>query len=147
MRDRGFPRHETMPKPSANVRFLNPPSLSPPAGYSHVATVSGGTLVFLSGQVATDREGKLVGPGDLAAQTRQVFENLRAGLAAAGTDFAHVVKLTYFLTDASQIAVVRGIRDEFVDRAHPPASTAVQIVRLVREDFLIEIDAVAAVPG
>ncbi len=147
MRDRGFPRRETMPKPSANVRFLNPPSLSPPAGYSHVAEVSGGTLVFLSGQVATDREGKLVGPGDLAAQTRQVFENLRAGLAAAGTDFAHVVKLTYFLTDASQIAVVRGIRDEFVDRAHPPASTAVQIVRLVREDFLIEIDAVAAVPG
>lgn len=136
-----------MPKPGENVRFHNPSTLAPPAGYSHVAEVSGGKLVFLSGQVATDRTGTLVGPRDLAAQTRQVFENLKAGLEAAGTDFAHVVKLTFYLTDASQIAVVRGIRDEFVDRTHPPASTAVQIARLVREEFLIEVDAVAAIPG
>ncbi len=136
-----------MTKPDSILRFLNPTTMAPPAGYSHVAEVSGGRLVFLSGQVATDREGKLVGPGDLAAQTRQVFENLKAGLEAVGTDFAHVVKLTYFLTDASQIAVVRGIRDMFVDPKHPPASTAVQIARLVREEFLIEVDAVAVVPG
>jgi enamine deaminase RidA (YjgF/YER057c/UK114 family) len=134
-----------MPNPS-EPRFLNPPTLAPPAGYSHVAEVPGGKIVFLSGQVATDRAGKLVGANDLGAQTRQVFENLKAGLEAAGTDFAHVVKLTYYLTDASKIAVVRGIRDEFVDVKHPPASTAVEIRRLVREEFLIEVDAVAAVP-
>lgn len=136
-----------MPSPTSTVRFVNPPTLAPPVGYSHVAEVSGGKLVFLSGQVAMDRNGTLVGAGDLAAQTMQVFENLKAGLEAAGTDFAHVVKLTFFLTDASQIGVVRGIRDGFVDVKHPPASTAVEIRRLVREEFLIEVEAVAVVPG
>lgn len=136
-----------MPKTSGTLRFLNPPTLAPPAGYSHVAEVSGGRIVFISGQVALDASGALVGPGDLAAQARQVFANLKAALEAAGTDFAHVVKLTYFLTDASKIGVVREVRDRFVDPTHPPASTAVEIRRLVREDFLLEIEAVAAVPA
>ncbi len=135
-----------MTKPDSDLRFLNPTTMAPPAGYSHVAQVSGGKLVFLSGQVATDRSGNLVGPNHLPAQTRQVFENLKAGLEAAGTDFAHVVKLTFYLTDISRIGVVREVRDRFVDARHPPASTAVEIRRLVREDFLIEVDAVAVVP-
>ncbi len=126
--------------------MLNPTALAPPAGYSHVAVASGGTLVFLSGQVALDRSGNLVGPNHLPAQTQQVFENLKAGLEAAGTDFAHVVKLTFYLTDVSRIGVVREVRDRFVDLQHPPASTAVEVRRLVREDFLIEVDAVAVVP-
>ncbi len=136
---------ETMPKRSA-VRFLNPPSLSPPAGYSHVAEVTGGRIVFISGQVALDAYGTLVGAGDVAAQAQQVFANLNAALEAAGTGFAHVVKLTYFLTDASKIGLVREVRDRFVDPAHLPASTAVEVRRLVREDFLLEIDAVAVIP-
>lgn len=135
-----------MPDPSANPRFLNPSTLAPPAGFSHVAEVTGGKLVFLSGQVALDRSGNLVGPNHLPVQTTQVFENLRAGLEAAGTDFAHVVKLTFYLTDISRIGIVREVRDRFVDPRHPPASTAVEIRRLVREEFLIEVDAVAAVP-
>jgi len=136
-----------MPNPRPTVRFLNPPTLPPPAGYSHVAEVSGGKLLFVSGQVALDRGGNLVGPNDLAAQTRQVFENLKAALEAAGTDFAHVLKLTFYLVDASKISAVREVRDRFVDTRHPPASTAVEIRRLVREDFLIEVDAVASVPA
>lgn len=136
-----------MPSRSPPIRFLNPPALSPPAGYSHVAEVTGGRLVFLSGQVAVDRSGTVVGPGDIAAQTRQVFLNLKAALEAAGTDFAHVAKLTFYLLDASKIAVVRGVRDEFVDTHHPPASTAVEVRRLVREEFLVEVDAVAVVPA
>ncbi len=136
-----------MPTPPASIRFLNPPALPPPAGYSHVAEVSGGRLVFVSGQVALDRAGNLVGPNDLAAQAQQVFTNLQAALEAAGTDFAHALKLTFYLVDASKIGVVRGVRDRFVDARHPPASTAVEIRRLVREDLLIEVDAVASVPG
>ncbi len=134
-----------MPHRESGPRFLNPPAMPPAAGYSHVAEASGGKLVFLSGQVPLDASGRLVGPGDLAAQTRQVFANLKTGLEAAGTDFAHVVKLSFFLTDISRIAVVRGIRDEFVNKEHPPASTAVEVKRLVREEFLIEVDAVAVV--
>ncbi len=135
-----------MPPPNDVIRFVNPPTLSPPAGYSHVAVVSGGRLVFVSGQVSVDASGKLVGPNDLAAQTRQIFANLKAALAAAGTDFAHVAKLTFYLTDASKIAAVRAVRDEFVDVRHPPASTAVEVRRLVREEFLLEVDAVAVAP-
>lgn len=136
-----------MPTPSSTVRFLNPPALPPPAGYSHVAKVSGGEIVFVSGQVALDRGGNLVGANDMAAQARQVFTNLRAALEGAGTDFAHVVKLTFYVVDASKMAAVRQVRDEFVDTRHPPASTAVEIRRLVRAEFLIEVDAVATVPG
>lgn len=136
-----------MPDPPPTVRFLNPPTLAPAAGYSHVAEVRGGKTVFISGQVALDPSGKLVGPGDLAAQAGQVFANLKAALEAAGTDFAHVVKLTFYMVDVSQIATVRAIRDTFVDTRHPPASTAVGIRRLVREEFLIEVDAVAVAPA
>lgn len=136
-----------MPKPDADLKFLNPATLSPPAGYSHVAEVTGGRLLFISGQVSVDRSGDLVAAGDLAGQARQVFANLKAALEAAGTDFAHVAKLTFYLTDASKIAAVRAVRDEFVDPRHPPASTAVEVRRLVREEFLLEVDAVAVVPS
>ena len=135
-----------MPNPPPTVRFLNPPTLAPAAGYSHVAEAQGGRMVFLSGQVALDPSGKLVGAGDLATQARQVFANLKAALEAAGTDFAHVLKLTFYMVDVSQIATVRGIRDSFVDTRHPPASTAVGVRRLVREEFLLEVDAVAVAP-
>ena len=81
------------------------------------------------------------------SQTRQVFTNLKTALEAAGTDFAHVVKLTFYLVDISKIALVRGIRDEFVDTRHPPASTAVEVRRLVREEFLLAVDSIATAPA
>ncbi len=135
-----------MPSLSPSTRFLNPPTMPPVAGYSHIAEVRGGRLVFISGQVAIDSEGHLVGAHDVAAQARQVFTNLKKALEAVGTDFAHVVKVTFYLVDASQIGVVRQVRDEFVNRELPPASTAVEVRRLVRDDLLIEVDAVAVVP-
>src|ERR671931_818018 len=83
-------------------------------GYSHV--VSGrGRLVAVSGQVAFDEDGKLVGEGDPAAQAKQVFENLRRCLAAAGASFADVVKLTFFVTDMAIMPVVRAARDAVID--------------------------------
>ena len=130
---------------SANVRWINPPTLAQPPGYTQVVEAQGGRTLYISGQVALDAEGNLVGPGDVQAQMRQVFENLKAALAAAGADFSHVVKLTYFVADFSQLEGLRDIRDDYVNTDHPPASTAVQVVRLFREDLLIEVEAVAVV--
>lgn len=111
-------------------------------GYSHVVT-GAGQLVAVSGHVTTGEDGQLVGPGDPSAQARQVFENLRRCLAAAGLSFAEVIKLTYYLTDMAYLPAVRTVRDEFIDTAHPPASTAVQVVALARPEYLLEVEAFA----
>ena len=124
-------------------RFLSPDALPPPAGYSHVVDAPAGRVVFISGQVPLTAGGELVGAGDFEAQTRQVFQNLTAALAAADASWADVVKLNYFVRDVSRIAALRAIRDEFVETDQPPASTLVEVSRLFRDDVLIEIDAVA----
>jgi enamine deaminase RidA (YjgF/YER057c/UK114 family) len=129
-----------------NVRFINPPEMAKPTGYSHVAEVAGGRLVYIAGQVALDRDGRLVGAGDLRAQTLQVFENLKAALASVGGDFGNVIKMNYYVLDASQRMVVRDVRSQYLDAENPPASTFVQVTALVLDDFLIEIEAVAVVP-
>jgi enamine deaminase RidA (YjgF/YER057c/UK114 family) len=131
--------------PTAN--FINPGTMHRPMGYSHVAELSAGRLVYVSGQVALDAAGELVGSGDIRAQARQVFENLRAALGAVGGGFDHVVKLNYYLVDASQLPVVREVRDQYLDPGRLPASTAVEVRRLFREDILIEVEAVAALPA
>ena len=117
------------------------PSLSTPPGYSHA--MSAGGLLFVSGQVALDAHGTVVGVDDMAAQTRQVFRNLGAVLEAAGASFADVVKLTYFVRDINAIAAIRAARDEFIDTANPPASTLVEVSRLFMPDLLVEVEAVA----
>ena len=129
------------------IRFVNPSSLPRPVGYSHIAEASGGKTVYVSGQVALDRSGNLIGPGDLRAQTQQVFTNLKAALEAVGADFSTVVKLTYFLLDISQIQIVREVRDQFVNVQQPPASSAVEVRRLFRDDLLIEVEAIAVIPA
>jgi enamine deaminase RidA (YjgF/YER057c/UK114 family) len=90
--------------------------------------------------------GKLVGAGDITAQTRQVFENLQAALASANADFSNVVKITVFMKDVSQLPGFRSVRDEYI-KGEPPASSLVQISQLVMPELLIEIDAVAFVAG
>lgn len=117
-----------------------------PRGYSQLVEVPSGTrLLFFSGQVGLDSTGALRGAGDLRAQAQQAFENLRAGLRAAGASFADVIKLTFYVVDASQVAVLREVRDQFVNSAAPPASTLVEVQRLFRDDVLVEIEAIAAV--
>jgi len=88
----------------------------------------------------------VVGPGDMEAQTRQVFRNLGTVLAAAGASFGDLVKLTFFVRDVTSLAAIRSVRDEFVDTADPPASTLVEVSRLAAPDLLIEIEAVAVAP-
>jgi reactive intermediate/imine deaminase len=129
--------------PEAARSFLNPDALAPPAGYTHVVGVPVGRLFYISGQVPLDRSGDLVGAGEIAAQTRQVFENLSAALAAVGASWSDVVKLGYFLVDVAHLQTVRAIRDEYLDTERPPASTLVEVSRLFRDDVLIEIEAIA----
>lgn len=131
------------PGPRDATRFLNPDALAPPAGYSHVVEASAGRLVYISGQLPLEPSGELVGAGEIAAQTRQVFENLSAALAAVGASWSEVVKLNYFLVDVGQVQTVRTIRDQYVDTAQPPASTLVEVSRLVRDEALIEVEAIA----
>jgi enamine deaminase RidA (YjgF/YER057c/UK114 family) len=99
--------------------------------------------VAISGQVAFDESGQIVGQGDAEAQARQVFENLRRCLAAAGATFDDVIKLTYFVTDAAYMPSIRTVRDEFLGTGPLPASTAVQVAALVVPDLLLEIEALA----
>ena len=113
-------------------------------GYSQVVT-GRGRLVVVSGQVAQNERGELVGPGDPAAQARQVFENLRRCLAQAGAGFGDVVKLAFFVLEVADLPALRAARDAVIDTARPPASTAVQVAALVAPGYLLEVEAWALV--
>jgi reactive intermediate/imine deaminase len=125
----------------------NPDTVAEPMGtYSQAVRVETGDAVWIhiSGQIAIDTEGNLVGPGDVRAQTRQVFENLKAILEANGATFTDAVKIGTYLTTLDDLTGMREVRSEYLT-ANPPASTAVQVVALVVPEALIEIDLVAVV--
>lgn len=130
-------------------RLFNPDGMAKPAAaYSHVAEVNGGKIVYIAGQIALDKEGNLVGKGDVRAQTQQVFENLKVAVEAAGGDMNSIVKLNYYCAgsvEPEQIALVREGREKYLNAATPPTSTFVFVQRLARPDLLIEVDAVAVV--
>lgn len=134
----------------SHVKLHNPAELHKPFGYSHVAEVTSGKLIYIAGQVALDAAGNLVGKDDFAAQTRQVFENLKSALAAAGARFQNVIKLNYYCADSIDPAVhlqtLREIRDGCINTAAPPASTFVVVRSLIRPEWLIEVEAVATLP-
>ncbi|QEV21205.1 RidA family protein [Streptomyces alboniger] len=121
-----------------------PEGVAPAAAYTHVVMGSG-RFIAVSGQLALDEEGMLVGEGDAAAQAHQVFENLRRCLAAAGATLEDVIKLTYFVTDMAHMPAVRAAREAFLDAERLPASSAVQVASLVAPEFLMEIEAFAVV--
>lgn len=130
-----------------NFELLVPNTMPKSVGYSQLATVTGGTLVFISGQVALDKSGNLAGKDDFRAQVQQVFENLKTAIESAGGTFDDVVKLNTYLVDLSpsNLAAFREVRDKYVNVKSPPASTAVQVQGLFRAEFLVEIEAVAVV--
>ncbi|MER5376437.1 RidA family protein [Streptomyces sp. NPDC002553] len=126
------------------TRIHAPDGVAAAAQYSHVV-LGTGRFVAVSGQLPLDEDGRLVGEGDPAAQARQVFENLRRCLAAAGADFDDVVKLTYFVTDMAHLPAIRAARAAHIPDDRLPASSAVQVAALVRPEFLMEIEAYAVV--
>jgi 2-iminobutanoate/2-iminopropanoate deaminase len=131
------------------VKFKNPSSVSKPNGYSHVVSVDLGNskMLIISGQIALDNKGNLVGKGDLAKQTEQALLNIKSIVEDAGGTMDNIVKLGNFLTDISQIQAVRKIRDKYVNLKTPPTSTTVQVSKLVRDDLMIEIEATAIIPN
>lgn len=130
------------------VRYVHPPGLAKSPRYSHVAVVNRGRMILVSGQVAQDAAGNPVGAGAMEAQTRQVFENLKSALAGAGASFDDVVKLTTYIVDISKnIEPYRKVREQYLKgRTSPPTSTTVGVSALVREGYLLEVEAIAVVP-
>ena len=123
---------------------LDAPGVPAPAHYAHV--VRAGRLVFVSGCAATDEQGRTVGGSDVVAQARHVHEKLKKYLAAAGATFADVCKITVFLTNIADRDKVTAVRKEYFG-ATRPASTLVEISRLAKDDLLMEIEAIAILPG
>ena len=135
----GWVQKQKERKGMAEVRFID----RTPLGYSQVVEVRSGRTLYIAGQVSLDKDGKLVGVGDFRAQVKQVFENLKARLEAGGASFKDVVKLNYYLTDASDLQALRDTRNSYINTENPPASTLVVVKRLAREEYLIEVEAIA----
>lgn len=133
---------------SQSVDFKNPPELSKPNGYSHVAIVNQGKLVLVSGQVSMNANGEIVGKADFATQAKQAFANLKAALNAAGAAPKNLVKLNYYVVGLNheKLLALRAARDAVIDQSHPPASTLVGVQALFHEDAQIEIEGEAVIP-
>jgi enamine deaminase RidA (YjgF/YER057c/UK114 family) len=124
-------------------RTLNPPSLPPTHGYSHIVIVPAGGRVVISGQVSVDSVGSVVGVGDFRAQCIQVFENLGRALRSVGADFEDLVRTDMYVTDLSQLDVLREIRARYLPAENPPASNLVRVLALYRPELMVEIAAEA----
>ena len=136
------------PDTTPSITRINPPELGTPPGYSQIVDVAASRIIFIAGQTALDRDGNLVGKNDFAAQAAQVFRNLTVALRASECTAANLVKLTVFLTDMDNLGRYREARNQFFASVTPPAAPAVTLVevsRLYGADFMIEIEAIAAV--
>jgi enamine deaminase RidA (YjgF/YER057c/UK114 family) len=129
-------------KDGRKIQRINPAALSAPNGYSHVVVTQGGRTIYVSGQVPLTKDGKLVGDGKMEAQTRQVFENLKAALAGVGAELKDLVKINIYTTDASQLGAIRKVRNEYLP-GDLPASTFMEVKALFRPEVMIEIDGIA----
>jgi enamine deaminase RidA (YjgF/YER057c/UK114 family) len=127
---------------------INPPTLPRPAGYAHGWQVEGGKTVYIAGQVALDKDGTVVGKGDMVAQFRQVCENLRAVVTAQAGQMSDIVKLTIYVLSKTEYKSrgrdIGAVYREYFGR-HYPAMTLVEVRGLYDDDCLIEIEGVAVV--
>lgn len=130
------------------VKFRNPTSVSIPKGYSHSAEIDLGNckMVVISGQIALDNKGNLIGKGNLAAQTEQVFTNIKNIVAESGGTMDNVIKIGIYMIDISQVQTMREVRNKFINQQNPPTSTLVQVSKLVSDDLLIEVEATVIIP-
>ena len=126
--------------------FDAPGTVKPFGIFSSAAWQPEGKVLHVSGQVAQDATGSVMGKGDIRAQTRQVLENIRTVLAAGGGTMDDVARVTVYVTDMSGLAQIHEVRGQYFRRPYP-ASTLVEVKRLVKPEYLIEIDAVAVIPA
>jgi enamine deaminase RidA (YjgF/YER057c/UK114 family) len=129
-----------------NMRFSNPDTMQKPPGYSHVVEVTGpGRTVYFAGQLGIDKSGKM--GANAREQMEIAFENVKAALASVGASFEHVVKLNNYIVDiGTNIAHYREVRDKYVNKAAPPASTTIGVPQLARPGALFEVEAIAVLP-
>jgi len=120
------------------------PDGKPVANYKLATRMDGGRLLYISGQVAWDTSGSIVGKGDMKAQARQTFQNLREVLQAAGGDLQNLMKITTYITKIEDFPAVAEARSE-VFKGEMPASTLIVVKSLFHPDFLIEVEGIAAV--
>ena len=121
---------------------LNPTTIHKPSGYSHA--VRKGNTLYIAGQVAWDQQGQVVGPGDIRAQTEQIFHNIKTILEEAGSGLDRLVKTTNFIINTDDYPAFNEVRSKYLPKP-APASTTVVIKELVLPELLVEVDAVAAV--
>jgi enamine deaminase RidA (YjgF/YER057c/UK114 family) len=128
------------------IERINPDGLYIPPSYHHVVRASGGTTLWIAGQVSTDAAGDVVGVGDFDAQVRQIYENLRIALEAGGATFDNVVKMTTLIVDFDPAVLpsLFAIRSDYVDE-NSPATTLIGVLALARPEYLLEIEAIAIV--
>ena len=128
-----------------DIRFINPETLAKPPSYTHVVEVTGPCrTVYIAGQLGTDRDGNVA--SGFQAQAVQVFENLKAALAAIGATFRDVVKLNSYLADIGDLPVLREVRADYLNAAALPASTTLAVTEFARPGALLEVEAVAVLP-
>ena len=128
--------------------IFSPATLPPPTGYSHVAKVNRGTLVYIAGQVSSDASGKLVGEGDFEAQAERVFANVKLAVEAGGATMADIVKMNTYIVasvDPADVPKMRAVRGRYFGSGTPPASTLVYVSRLAQPGWMIEVEVVAAI--
>jgi len=130
-----------------NTRFINPPAISKPPGYTHVVEITGpARIVYIAGQLGIDAGGKMA--ADFAAQVEQAFQNLKAALESVGAKVEHIVKINNYIVDIGKnIPAFRTVRDRHLNMAAPPASTTVGVPELARPGALFEIEAVVMLPA
>ena len=131
------------------IRIQNPDALGKPLGqYSQITRVKASEFLFIAGQLATDKSGKTIGADDFDAQCRQVFANIEAALASQGASFANVVEFTTYLVHSQDIPKFMAYRLREFPRLFPggayPPNTLLIVDRLVQEQFLVEVQTVAA---
>jgi enamine deaminase RidA (YjgF/YER057c/UK114 family) len=131
---------------AATIRFINPETLQKPPTYTQVVEVTGpGRTIYVSGQLGGGRDGKLVG-ADFRSQAVQVFENLKAALAAVGASFKDVVKVNSYLADVADLPTLREVRAGYLNAAALPASTTLGGLSFARAGALLEVEVVAVLP-
>lgn len=125
---------------------LNPASLPPANGYSHIVIAPVGRLVTISGQVAMDSDGNIVGKDNFKKQCTRVFENIRRALSAVGLTFENVTRTDMFVTDLSHLSDLRECRTHYLPADNPPAANLVKVDSLFRPELMIEISVQAVIP-
>ena len=123
---------------------ITPAEAKPVANYKMATRMEGGRLLYISGQVAWDADGNIVGKGDIGVQARQVFQNLRRVLQATGGDLSHLLKITTYITKIEDFPAVAEVRSS-VFQGELPASTLIVVKNLFHPDFLIEVEGVAVI--